>query len=75
MKNFLEIFLICLIFCAAATFFGAGLLLSNIWADIVVVALLLAISVTVYINQDSRIEALEETVKKLQNEKQPSSKK
>lgn len=75
MKGFLETFVVCLILCAAVTFLGAGLLLSNIWADVAVVALLLAISVTAYMNQDARIDQLEKTVEQLQKEKQPPSEK
>lgn len=75
MKGFLETFMVCLILCAVVTFLGAGLLLSNIWADVFVVALLLAISVTVHMNQETRIDQLEETVKQLKNEKQPPSEK
>lgn len=75
MKGFLETFMVCLILCAVVTFFGAGLLLSNIWADVVVVALLLAISVTAYMNQDARIDQLEKMVEQLQKEKQPPSEK
>ncbi|NCB50771.1 MAG: hypothetical protein EOM54_02645 [Clostridia bacterium] len=70
MKEFLGTFVICLVFCVVAAFLFAGLLASNIWIDIVAVSLLLAALVTVLVKHGSRIEELEKTISKLQNEKE-----
>lgn len=63
-------FFFCLVICAVAVFFFAGLLMSNIWADVVAVAFLLAILITVFVNQDARIAALEQQIRQLQSEKE-----
>ncbi len=64
MKEFISTFFICLVICGVATFFFAGLILNNIWAIVIIVAFLLAVLITAFMNQESRIEELE---KKMEN--------
>lgn len=71
MKEFLGTFVICTILCVVAVFFFAGLFVENIWAVVVAVSFVLAILITVLMNQDSRIEELEKKIKQLQNEEEP----
>ncbi|PRO66416.1 hypothetical protein [Alkalicoccus urumqiensis] len=67
MRNFLEIYLICLITCAIiVVFFGA--ILQNFWMFVAVIALVLAAGVTAFFEQESRLEALEQKVKNLEGE-------
>lgn len=70
MKEFISTFFVCLIVCGVATFFFAGLIINNIWGIIVMVAFLLAVLITVFISQESRIEELEKKMEKLLNDKQ-----
>lgn len=69
LKEFISTFFICLVVCGIATFF-AGLILNNIWAIIVIVAFLLAVLITAFMNQESRIEDLEKKMEKTLNNKQ-----
>ncbi|WMJ84384.1 hypothetical protein ACS3UN_07465 [Oscillospiraceae bacterium LTW-04] len=71
MKQFLSTFFICLVFCVVSAFFFAELLMRSFWANIVVIALFLAILITAFISQDARIETLEKKVKQLQGESEP----
>ncbi len=73
LKGFLSTFAICLVLCVIATFLFGELLVSNIWADVVAIAFLLAVSITVFMNQDSRIEELEKKIQQLQSGKESSS--
>lgn len=70
MNNFFPNFFLCLILCAVGTFFFGGLLLSNIWCLTVFFALFLAGLITVFSNQESRIEQLEKKVEQLSEDKQ-----
>ncbi|MGE4284693.1 MAG: hypothetical protein AB7G87_13445 [Clostridia bacterium] len=70
MKEFISTFFICLVVCGVATFFFAGLIFDNIWGIIIIVAFLLAVFITAFMNQDSRIEELEKKMEKLLNDKQ-----
>jgi hypothetical protein len=58
----------CLVVCWVVTFFFAGLIL-NITGLIFIVAFFLAVSITVYMNQESRIEELENKMEKILNSK------
>lgn len=73
MKLFFEAFVICLILCFVTLFFLGGLLLRNIWAAMAFIAFLLAISVTTFMRQADRIDALEKKLAQLQqtNESSP----
>ncbi len=70
MKNFISTFFACLVVCWIATFFFVGLIANNIWAIIIIVAFLLAVLITVFMNQESRIEELEKKIEQLLNKKQ-----
>lgn len=70
LKEFINTFFACLVVCGVATFFFAGRILNNIWAIIIIVAFLLAVLITVFMNQESRIEELEKKIEKLLNDKQ-----
>lgn len=70
MKDFLGVFLICYIVCVIATFFFGSFILSNIWGSFIVVALILAMIITGFINQDTRIDELEKKMAQLMQEKQ-----
>ncbi len=69
MKGFVSTFFVCLIVCGVITFFFAGLILNNIWNITIVIAFLLAVLITVFINQESRIEELEKKLEELLNNK------
>jgi cell division protein FtsW (lipid II flippase) len=49
------------------TFFFAGLLFSSIWAWVVLIALVLSIAITAFMNQEERIEALEKKLEDMSN--------
>ncbi|SDL05626.1 hypothetical protein [Natronincola ferrireducens] len=66
MKGFISTFFACIVICLIATFFFASFL-DNIWAIIVFIAFLLAVLITVFLNQESRIEELEKKMEKLLN--------
>ncbi|WP_400163237.1 hypothetical protein ACAF76_007130 [Brevibacillus sp. TJ4] len=70
MKEFLGTFFACLVICYVATFFFAGLLLSNIWAIATLIAFFLSVFITIFIKQETRIEELEKKVETLINNKQ-----
>ncbi|KUO53561.1 MAG: hypothetical protein APF76_12190 [Desulfitibacter sp. BRH_c19] len=70
MKNFISTFFACLVVCGVAAFFFAGLIFTNIWAMIIFVAFLLAVLITAFVNQESRIEELEKKMEQLLNKKQ-----
>ncbi|MDD3706216.1 MAG: hypothetical protein PHC45_09180 [Clostridiaceae bacterium] len=70
MNGFISTFFVCLITCGIFTFLFAGLILSNIWYITIVVAFLLAVAITIYMNQETRIEELEKKMEELSNNKQ-----
>lgn len=65
MKEFISTFFICLVICCIAVFFFAGLILNNIWAITILIAFLLAVIITVFMKQETRIEELEKKVENL----------
>lgn len=71
MKNFFGTFVICLITCYVFLFFGGALIFENFWAIIVLVALIIAILITVHIHQDTKIEELETRIKALESQNEP----
>jgi len=74
LKGFWGTFGICFVLCLIVTYFLAGILVSSIWAVIAVISLVLAALITVLVNQSTRIEALEKTVKELQGvQEQPDA--
>ena len=70
MKNFFASFLGCLLLCFIVAFFFGGLLMSNIWAILILVALFLAILITAFLSQDARMEELEKKISQLTEDKQ-----
>nr|WP_312578132.1 hypothetical protein [Sedimentibacter sp.] len=71
MKNFFGTFVICLITCYVFLLFGGALIFENFWAIIVLVALIIAILITVHIHQDTKIEELETRIKALESQNEP----
>lgn len=65
LKEFIGIFFTCLVICYIAAFFFAGLILNSFWSILILIAFVLSLFITIFIKQESRIEALEEKVKKL----------
>ena len=70
LKEFAPTFFICLIVCWVATLFFLGFLLDNIYAIIFVVAFLLAVLITIFEKQETRIKDLEQKMEKLLIDKQ-----
>jgi len=69
MKGFVSTFFACIFICLIATFSFASFLY-NIWAMIVFVAFILAMGITAFMNQESRIGELEKKIEQLLNDKQ-----
>ena len=67
MKNFIGTFIICLIVCYLFLFFGGVLIFENIWALIIFTAFIIAILITTFISQETKIEELEKRVKALES--------
>ena len=70
MKDFLGTFAICLVICVVGMFLLAGLLARSIWALTVLIALVMAIAITVHVGQTHRIEMLEQRVEQLEDQKE-----
>ncbi|WP_069999954.1 hypothetical protein [Cellulosilyticum sp. I15G10I2] len=68
MKNFLGTFAISLILCYIFLFFGGVLIFESFWAILVFVALIIAILITVFIHQETKIEELESRIKTLESQ-------
>lgn len=67
MKGFLGTFIICFILIYVFLLFGGAFIFENIWAILVVIALAMAILITIFINQEAKLEELEERIKKLES--------
>ncbi|RSL30380.1 hypothetical protein D7Z54_26445 [Salibacterium salarium] len=65
MKEFIGIFLACVVICSIFSFFFLGLIVESIWALIILIAFVLSVFITVFVKQESRIEELEKKVEKL----------
>ncbi|MGI6227357.1 MAG: hypothetical protein ACOYJ1_13995 [Peptococcales bacterium] len=72
MKNFLGTFAISLILCYIFLFFGGVLIFENFWAILVFVAFIIAILITVFIHQETKIEELEARIKTLESKSDQS---
>ncbi|GAB3789512.1 hypothetical protein [Virgibacillus kimchii] len=70
MKNFIGIFLSCIVITYIFSFFFLALIVENLWAFVIFVAFLLAVFITVFISQESRMEELEKKVEELSSNKQ-----
>jgi len=71
MKSFLGTFALSLILCYIFLFFGGILIFENFWAILVFVALIIAILITVFIHQETKIEELEARIKTLESKSEP----
>ncbi len=69
MKLFAQAFIVCFVLSIIFIFFFGGLIFNNIWLILAISSLILAALITLYANQDSRIDRLEKTVEQLKNEK------
>lgn len=67
MKSFFGTFIMCLVLCYVFLFFGGGIILGNIWAALVFVALIITILITIFIHQETKIEELETRIKTLES--------
>lgn len=70
MKNFLGTFATSLILCYIFLFFGGTLIFENFWAILVFAALIIAILITVFIHQETKIEDLEARIKTLESQRE-----
>jgi len=69
LKEFMGTFFACIVICGIAAVFLLGLFPENIWAFIIFFAFILAVFITVFMKQESRIENLEKKVEELLNNK------
>lgn len=65
MKEFITVFIACLVFGGAFTFLFAGYLLDNIWGTFLIIAFLLSALLTVLMKMSIKIEDLEKKVENL----------
>ncbi|MBU8908884.1 hypothetical protein [Desertibacillus haloalkaliphilus] len=70
MKNFIGTFLACIVVTYIFSFFFLALIVENIWAFIILISFVLAVFITVFIKQESRIEELEKKMEELSSDKQ-----
>lgn len=70
MRDFMGIFLACLVGSYALILFFGGLILESIWGMVTVFAFVLAVFIKIFIKQESRIEELEKKVDTLLHDKQ-----
>ena len=68
MKSFLGTFVICFILSYVFLFFGGILIFENLWGIIALVALVVSVLITAFINQDTKIEELEARIKVLESQ-------
>ena len=64
MKNFIGIFLASFFVCIIAAFVFVNFL-GDIWTLIIFAAFLLAVFITIYLNQESRMDKIEEKIEQL----------
>ncbi|WP_444684495.1 hypothetical protein [Alkalicoccus luteus] len=67
MKRFGAILIVSLIVCYLATFFFAGVIMESFWGNVTIFAVLIAITATIFVNQQVRLEELEEKVATVTN--------
>ena len=68
MKSFLGTFVICIILCYFFLLFTGGLILENGLAMFVFVAFVITVLITIFMNQESKIEKLEKRLTKLEEQ-------
>ncbi|MDD4568633.1 MAG: hypothetical protein PHE70_00685 [Tepidanaerobacteraceae bacterium] len=71
MRDFLGTFAISLILCYVFLLFGGVFIFENFWAILVLVAFIIAILITVFIHQETKIEELEARIKTLESQSEP----
>ena len=71
MKKFIGTFAISLILCYLFLFFGGVMIFENFWAILVLVAFIIAILITVFTHQETKIEELEARIKTLESKNEP----
>lgn len=71
MKDFLTTWLMTMIGCTIATVFLLGWLTSSIWSLLITVSFLLAVLITIFMRQETRIEKLEQEIRSLKSESEP----
>ncbi|NLM44604.1 MAG: hypothetical protein GX201_11435 [Clostridiales bacterium] len=67
MKSFLETFVISLILCFIFLFFGGAFIFGNIWAILIFVSFIMAILITAFSHQETKILELEERIRALES--------
>jgi len=67
MKNFIQIFLICLLISGTVLFFGGWLIFENIFAMLITFSLLMTFLISIIVDLDDRIEKLENKIKELES--------
>lgn len=65
MKNFISTFFACLLLWAVGAFFLGTFVMHNVFTLLVAVSLITAAAITLYTNQEDRIEALEKKIEEL----------
>lgn len=70
MKKFIGTFVICLILCYVFLFFGGALIFENFGATLVLVALIIAVLITMFVHQEIKIEELEARIKTLETQRE-----
>ncbi|MEK4425711.1 hypothetical protein [Solibacillus sp. FSL K6-1523] len=70
MKDFIGTFFTCIVICSVFSFFFLDLILGNIWVLIIFSAFFLALLITIFLNQQYKIEDLQKKVEQLLNNKQ-----
>lgn len=66
MNGFVTNFFMSIVIVGVFTFFFAGLLFSNIWAMVILIAFVLSMAITAFMSQEDRIEALEKKIELLE---------
>lgn len=66
MEGFWKNFVICFILCTLAFFFLGHIIFGSFWLLMAFFALLLALSITSYFNQETKMEELEKRVAQLE---------
>ena len=68
MKKFLQLFIICLALEQVFMFFGGWQLFQNWFSASAFIALVLAISIRIWLSQEDRLEAMEKRIKELEEQ-------
>lgn len=66
MKTFLSAFAICYILCTCFLFFGGTLILQSIWGLVAIFSLIIAVSISLLMEQETKMEKLEQRLQALE---------